>query len=273
MQGRKGALASSSRILMPRLYGFLALLVAATPAAAAQQQTFHGEYTVSFLGLSVARASFDSRYDGDLYTIDGSVSAAGLARLFDDTKGTLKASGRFAHDRAAPVAFRADYVSGSKKSMVDIRFADGKVASTRVLPPPKKRGADWVALGAGDLKGVTDPIAATAVKADSPDHVCGRTVKMYDGEMRANLSLTFVSKGKMAVKGYSGATVTCRLGFEPVSGYRKGRKALDFLRTKSRIMVTFAPIGKTGVYAPIYATIGTQIGTITVRARRFEAAG
>ncbi len=36
-------------------------------------------------------------------------------------------------------------------------------------------------------------------------------------------------------------------------------------------MVTFAPLGKTGVYAPIHATIGTQIGTITVRARRFEA--
>ena len=32
-------------------------------------------------------------------------------------------------------------------------------------------------------------------------------------------------------------------------------------------MVTFAPLGQTGVYAPIHATVGTQIGTITVRAR------
>jgi hypothetical protein len=253
--------------------GLFALLVAAAPASATPWQAFHGDYTVSFLGLSVARASFDSRYDGDRYKIDGSVSAAGLARLFDDTTGTLTATGRLSGGRTEPIAFRADYTSGKKKSMVDIRFAGGKVASTKVLPPPKKRGADWVALGRADLAGAIDPIAATVIKAGSLNDVCGRTVKMYDGEMRANLSLTYVSTGKMAVKGYSGPTVTCRMGFEPVSGYRKGRKALDFLRAKSRIVVTFAQIGQTGVYAPIHATVGTQIGTITIRARRFEATG
>ena len=33
------------------------------------------------------------------------------------------------------------------------------------------------------------------------------------------------------------------------------------------MMVTFAPLGQTGVYAPIHATVGTQIGTMTVSAR------
>ncbi|TIO88432.1 MAG: DUF3108 domain-containing protein, partial [Mesorhizobium sp.] len=69
-----------------------------------------------------------------------------------------------------------------------------------------------------------------------------------------------------------GDTVTCKMGFEPVAGYRKGRKALDFLKNKSRMMVTFAPVGQSGVYAPIRATVGTQIGPLTISARRFEAA-
>jgi len=251
----------------------LAVFAVALPAvaSAAGPESFRGEYTVSFLGLSVARATFESRYEGDSYSIDGSVSSAGLAQLFDDTRGTLKASGRFSGSRIEPQAFRADYISGKKASLVDIRFADGKVVSTKVLPPPKKRGKDWVALDLVDLKGVTDPIAATVLHADSLDHVCGRTVKMYDGEMRANLTLAYVEKGSISVKGYKGPTVTCRMGFEPVSGFRQGRKALDFLKRKSRIQVTFAPLGQTGVYAPIYATVGTEIGTITVRARRFEA--
>ncbi|MBN9270654.1 MAG: DUF3108 domain-containing protein, partial [Mesorhizobium sp.] len=106
---------------------------------------------------------------------------------------------------------------------------------------------------------------------DSPDKVCGRTVKIYDGEMRANLTLTYQSKGTISVPGYKGDTVTCRLAFEPVSGYRKGRKALEFLKNRSRILVTFAPVGKTGVYAPIRASVGTQIGPLTISARRFEA--
>ena len=58
--------------------------------------------------------------------------------------------------------------------------------------------------------------------------------------------------------------------FRPVSGYRKTKRALDYLKNESRILVAFAPLGKTGIYAPIHATVGTQIGTITVAARRFE---
>lgn len=259
--------------LSPRNLKVAAAMLAfgiAGQAHAAGPESFRGDYTVSFLGFSVARATFSSTYDGSSYSIDGSVSSAGLATLFDDTRGTVKASGRFAGGQPRPKVFRADYTSGRKSSLVDIRFADGDVTATRVRPSPGKRGNDWVPLGAADLRAVADPIAASVIRASGLDNVCGRTVKMYDGEMRANLSLVPVSRGTISVKGYQGDTVTCRMQFDPVSGYRKGRKALDFLKNRSRIMVTFAPLGQTGVYAPVYATVGTEIGTITIRARTFE---
>ncbi|AZO21465.1 MULTISPECIES: DUF3108 domain-containing protein [unclassified Mesorhizobium] len=254
------------------IVALFALTVPTTSFAAASPQAFKGEYTVSFLGLSIARATFSSRYEGDAYAIDGTVSAAGLGRLFDDTKGTISSKGTISGQQMQPRAFRADYTSGKKASVVDIRFANGGVASTEVIPPPKKRDPkSWVPVGDGDLKSVLDPMAATVIHADSLDKVCGRTVKFYDGEMRANLSLTYASKGSISVPGYKGDTVTCRMGFEPVAGYRKGRKALEFLKNKSRMMVTFAPLGQSGVYAPIRATVGTQIGPLTISARRFEA--
>lgn len=259
---------------MSRPVAFLAALATVASAAlsgAAQAGTFRGEYTVSYLGLTVVRASFESRYDGDTYTVDGRVAAAGLARLFDDTSGTLKATGRVTERRVVPQSFRADYTSAKKASLLDIRFSGGAVASTTVLPPPKPRPSDWVAVAAGDLRGVLDPTATTIVPAPDLDSVCNRTIKTYDGEMRADLVLSPVSKGKISVPGYDGPTVTCRMQFEPVSGYRKGRKGLQYLRTKSRILVTFAPLGQTGVYAPIRATVGTEIGPLTVTARRFEA--
>lgn len=249
------------------------LAVAAPPssAAAAERQDFRGDYTVSYLGLPVARASFESRYAAGSYEIRGSVSSAGLAQVFDDTHGTLVTSGRLLDDRIEPSSFRADYKSGKKASLIDMRFAGGKVVDTKVVPAPKKRGKNWLPVDPVDLAGVADPIAATVVVADSIEKVCNRTVKMYDGEMRANLKLALVSKGSISVKGYSGPTVTCRLNFEPVGGFRKGSKGLDFLSRKSVIQVTFAPLGKTGVYAPVYATVGTQIGTITVSAQQFKA--
>lgn len=254
---------------VPILLAFALAMVPSLSIAAAK--TFSGDYSLSFLGIPVAKATFDSSYEGESYEVKGKVSSAGLAAFFDDTRGTISSRGSFGGGRTRPRAFRADYVSGKVSSLVDVRFSGDNVSSTEVVPPPKKRGKTWIPLGAGDLRAVADPIAATVIKASSLDKVCGRTVKMYDGELRADLRLTEVSRKKMSIKGFSGETVTCRMGFQPVSGYRTDKKALTFLRDRSRIMVTFAPLGETGVYAPIYATVSTEIGTITVRARRFEA--
>ena len=59
--------------------------------------------------------------------------------------------------------------------------------------------------------------------------------------------------------------------FQKVSGYRTDRKALTFLRGRSRIMVTFALLGKIDLYSPIYATVSMQTSPIPVRARHCEA--
>ena len=251
---------------------FLALAIALLPSQVlAAGKSFRGDYALSFLGIPVAKATFESSYDGNSYAVNGTVTSAGLAAFFDDTRGTISTRGSLGDGGMRPRAFRADYVSGKKESLVDIRFSGDRVTSSQVVPAPKKRGKTWIPLGTGDLRGVTDPIAATIIRAPSLDKVCGRTVKMYDGELRADLKLTPVSTREMSVPGFKGQTVTCRMGFQPVSGYRTDKRALTYLRDRSRIMVTFAPVGETGVYAPIHATISTEIGTITVKARRFEA--
>ena len=76
-------------------HALVAVLSVALPsvAAAASPQSFKGEYTVSFLGLSIARSTFSSHYENGAYAIEGSVSAAGLAKLFDDTRGTISSKG------------------------------------------------------------------------------------------------------------------------------------------------------------------------------------
>jgi hypothetical protein len=246
-----------------------ALAVLVMPAAA-DAPAYRAEYAISFLGLTVARVNFDSRIDGDGYATNGQVASAGLGAFFYDTHGTLTASGRFG-ERVEARGFRAEYSYNDKPTLVDIGFSDGNVVKVVNDPPLKKRGKDWVPIRAPDLRSVVDPVAATLVMADRLEDVCKGGARMFDGELRADLKLSFVKTGTMSVQGFDGPTVTCGLKFTPAAGYRKGRRSLEYLSTKSRIVVTFAEIGETGVYAPIHATIGTQIGTITVRARRFEA--
>lgn len=245
------------------------VLASAVPGSAGPKApVYRGEYTLSFLGLPVGRVTFDSRVDAKGYSIEGEASAAGLGAIFYDTTGKLTASGHFA-DGIKADRFRAEYRYDEKPTLVDIRFAGGDVVEVVNDPPLRKRGKDWVPIGPDDLKSAVDPVAATLIKVDRLEDVCKGGARMFDGELRADLALSYVKTGEMSVDGFEGPTVTCRLKFTPAAGYRKGRRSLEFLRTKSRIMVTFAEIGETGVYAPVHATIGTQIGTITVRARRF----
>jgi hypothetical protein len=246
---------------------FLVALVVTVPAPRKEGlQSFTGVYSVTFLGIPVAHSTFNSTFKDNSFSVKGVLSAAGLAQLFDDTQGSVSAAGRFAGDRTQSTAFRVDYTEGKKSKMTSIRFKDGSVTRTENV-----RGKDWVPLSNAHLRTVTDPLSATLVRADSLSEVCGRTIKIYDGELRFDLTLTHESTGTMAIDGWEGETVTCNVRFEPVAGYRKGRKALDYLKKRSRMTITFAPLGTTGVYGPVRATVGTQIGPITVQARRFEA--
>jgi hypothetical protein len=255
---------------------FLPVLAVALSAASASAQggagSFQSEYSLSVLGLTVARSSFSSTFRGDRFSVRGSIASAGLARIFDSTTGTIATSGRFSGGKARPESFASDYVSGRKAQRTEISFSGGNVARTVNVPPLKKRGSDWVPVAPADLRAVTDPISATLVRTDDPRRICERRIKMFDGEMRADLVLSYSSTEPVSIAGYQGKAVFCSARFVPVAGYRKGHRSIEYLRNRSRIAIAFAPVGTTGIYAPIYATVGTQIGTVTIRARKFEPA-
>lgn len=241
-----------------------ALAIAGTATAA---ETFSGVYTVSYLGLPIARSTFTSTFDGDDVRISGSVISAGIARIFDSTTGSSSFAGRIGPEGVIPAAFTTSYKSGKKSQRTSITFVDGNVAKTVNVPPTKKRRR-WVALRAGDLRAVSDPISATLIRARSASEICDRTIKVYDGEMRANIVLGHVSKRD--VPGYGEEAVTCSAKFVPVSGYRPDSSSLAYLKNRSKITIAFAPLGKTGIYAPVYAAVGTKIGTVTVTAHRTQ---
>jgi hypothetical protein len=243
------------------------LVAAIAGAVSAQAETFRGEYTIYIYGLPIARSTFESDVSRDRFTIDGTVASAGLAEIFERTRGSASASGRFAGERTQAEAFRMQYSEGRRKQMTALGFRGGTVVKNENVPPLKKRGDKWVPVRAEHLRGVIDPLSAGLVRADSPDEVCGRTVKLFDGEFRLDATLQPVATPS-AAKDYGDEVVTCRVSVTPVAGYRKGRRALDYLKNKSRIIVSFAPLGTTGVYAPVYATIGTEIGTVKVLSRR-----
>lgn len=252
--------------LSPALGFTLAAMVAgwAASSAAAETRAFRADYSVTLLGLPVARASFDSRFEGGRFRIEGSLSSSGIARLFDDTDGTTRVEGVIRDGNVRPGAFSANYVSGRKKGSTAIRFSGGTVESVAIHPPEKRDPKTWVAVSAEHLKAALDPLSATLIVATKPTEVCNRTIPFFDGELRADLKLAPASEP-------NDERVTCSVRFEPVAGYRAGRKQIEYLKNRSRISITFAPLPGAGVYTPVDASVGTQIGTLRIQATRIEA--
>lgn len=259
----------SRTILASLVCGSLTIPARAAPAP--EPQTFKADYAVTIYGLTVARSQFTSRVSPDSFKLEGSISSAGLAVIFDNTKAKTVATGRFSKDATLPDDYSVSYTFGKKVKRTTLAFADGKVSKVTNVPPLQKRGKDWVPLSGKDLLAVTDPISAVLVRAPSLDQVCRRTIKVFDGELRADLKLSPVGTGPVDTDVYKGDAAVCSGKFVPISGYRPGNKSIRYLRDRSDIRITFAPLGETGVYAPIHATVGTQIGTVTFRARQIEA--
>ena len=236
----------------------LAPLTLGSAAPAPAEQSFRADYSVTLLGLPVARARFDSTFTQRDFRVEGSLSSAGIARIFDKTSGTTKVEGRIGRDGVQPRSFSSAYKSGKKQSRTSIRYSGDTVASVSNTPEPR-RGANWVEVRQSHLKAVLDPISSTLIRTSDPARVCNRTVQVFDGEMRADLKLT--PRGEP-----QGERVVCDARFVPVAGYRQGRKQIEFLRNESRITITFAKLGDTGFYTPVDASVGTQIGTLRITA-------
>lgn len=243
------------------------LLSAAHPAQAAVE-LYSAEYSITFLGIKVASSTFTSAVSDSNFRLVGSISSAGLGAMFDSTKGTTVSEGRFENSVTRPYSYVVEYNYGKTAKRTTLSFSGGRLTGMVNVPELPARRPDWVKVTDADLKSVADPISATLVRASGPGKVCGRTISFFDGELRADIVLT---PAQSKPDGLGKGVVACDAKLVPISGYHANNASVKYLRTKSRMQIAFAPLGKTGVYAPVYASVGTQFGPVTIRAERISA--
>ena len=243
-------------------------LAGAPPVLAAS--TFKSEFAITLYGLPLANTRFTTVVEDASFTIDGSVKSAGVGALFDDTKGIVAVSGLVAKSGARALSYSLTYVSGKKNKSTSIGFSGGSVVSTRNVPPVRKKG-EWIDVTPEQLKAVSDPLTGMIVRASSLAEACNRTVRVFDGQTRADFVMSLARQRHYRTKGFKGEVAECAVKFVPVSGFQKGKKQIEYLRKNKNIRILLAPVGATGLYAPIAARVGTTVGTVAVDAVRFEA--
>jgi hypothetical protein len=256
------------RMLSRLLPGALCLFAALGSAGGAETLNLSTRYNVSLIGLPVGRATFETEINGSSYSVDGTLTSVGLADIVSTVKGTSSVSGRIGGDRLVAGSYGLDYTSNRKRFRSSIEFRSGRVTSVSAEPkaPPNK---DYIPVSQKELRSVVDPLSGLMIKpGKSEDDLCGRTLPFFDGWSRLDMKFSPNGRKPFSTDGFDGDAVACKVRVEPVSGYKPTSKGVQFI-AKQTMEIWFAPIGATGIYAPVYARVPTEIGPLTFRAAVF----
>lgn len=244
---------------------FGAALAASSLPAAAETRSYTADYTATFLGIPVARATFTSTIanDGGL-EMRGSWQSAGLARVFSRTSGNANLSARVNGRRVEPQNFQVAFNSGGRPDGVAIRFQEGSAVAVNHRRPEPDRRSTYIPITPEHLRSVVDPLSATLVRASSPGEVCNRRLSVFDGWLRADIQLRPVSTGPLPR--HEGEGAVCAGSFAPVAGFNADSRDMRHMRDSGDISITYAPLGDTELYAPVDASIGTRVGVVRISA-------
>lgn len=236
-----------------------------SPSLAAEAR-HTSEYSINLGILPIAKASFSTRMNGPNYSISGSFSSAGLASVLADISGKTTISGAKRGHRLQANTYSLVYKDGKRVRTYDVVYRNGNVTSTTVKPEPKARPDNWVNVKDGDLRSVLDPISGLIIPAGA--RICPSRLPIYDGESRLDLVLSPSGTKPFKTNGFSGDAVVCKARYVPKSGYRQGRKDIEYLKSIS-MEIWFAKSDNMDVYAPVYAVIPTRVGQVYITATKY----
>jgi hypothetical protein len=243
-----------------------AFLLAGVTTSFAAETRHTSEYSISLGVLPIAKATFLTRLDGKGYSISGSFNAAGLVSIVKDISGKTTVSGTMRGNRMQASQYSLVYKDGDKTRTYEVRYRNGNVTGTTIRPEPKARPSNWVAVGDRDLRAVLDPISGMIFPVGG--RVCPSRLPIYDGESRMDLVLSSKGVQPFSTNGFKGDAIVCTLRYVPKSGFRKGRKDIEYLKSIS-MEIWFAKADSVNVYAPVYARIPTKVGPVYITATKY----
>ena len=248
----------------------LGLLIGPTGA----QGKLEARYAASVAGIVVGRGSWSIEIGQNQYTAAASGRVVGLLKILSNGEGTAAAHGAIEGGRLLPATYSSRVTMDDKVDEVRLALTAG-VITEAMAEPPMPPSTDRVPISDAHRRGVLDPMTAELMAVSgsgdpvSPE-ACRRTLPIFDGRQRFDLTLTFKRFDHVkAEKGYQGPVVVCMVSYQPVAGHRPGRAAIKYLMATRDMEMWLAPIAGTRVLVPFRASVPTFIGQAVLEATQF----
>lgn len=243
-------------------------------ASAAQAESLRATYALSIIGVPIGAADAAASIENGAYKVDIGLRLSGLAAMVTKAKGAATANGVIANSSVLPNAYANTTANSNETRTVRMGLNAGAVRAVEISPPFLDMD-ERVPVTAAHKASVLDPVSALvmSVPAGQPlvgQAACDRTIPVYDGLVRFNVSLFYKGVRNVQAKGYSGPVSVCSARYTPISGYKLDSQSTKFMADNRDIEVWLAPLEQAHVVAPFYIKIGTKSGTLVIQAVDFH---
>lgn len=271
---RRTAAAALGRHLSAAARRAVVVAIAASAAGAAQSETLKASYTLSLIGISIGHASASGVVEGRNYRVDISMKTSGLASLVNDSRGAATASGGFSRNGPTPSSFASTTSNQWETRTVRMTLSGNSVRAAQVEPTP------WdlpirVPVTEGNKAHIIDPVSALIMAVPQGESLvgpaaCNRTIPVYDGVTRFDVSLAYVETRAVETKGYTGPVSVCAARYTPIAGHRPDSTSTKFMAENGDMNVWLAPLPSAHVVVPYRIAVRTSAGMLTIEAAEFR---
>ena len=236
-------------------------------------------FNVKFGSLLIGQMSFDIDADKINYVLRGKGRTKGIAEWFASGNAIIKSQGELAGDKVVAASHMISVTDKKTTATLDMALEQGNVINVAMKPDRTKRhlAPNHIEITADELKNVIDPASTLVVPvpwevANNPLSVCGQLFRVYDGETRYNMQLSYKRNARIKTTGYNGYAYVCRLKYIPVAGHRKNHRNSKRMADNNDMEIWLAPIAATNLFTPIRIVVPTWLGSFYAEPEYFGPA-
>jgi hypothetical protein len=269
MTGRNG----KARVLVLTLgLGWAAVFGAA--GASSRADEFHARYTVSLAGFHIGELAATGAVGRANYRVNLNAKLTGVAALVSNLRLALASTGALRKGGLAPSTYATTSANSQGVRTVRMALDAGNVKAVEIFPPFEDREGR-VPVTEANKRDILDPTSALimAVPEGEPlvgPAACNRTIPVYDGYVRFDITLRYAGVRQVEVNGYSGPVSVCAARYTPIAGHKRDSKSTRFMAENRDIEAWLAPVARSHVVVPLHVALMTLAGHIDIDAEDFS---
>lgn len=250
---------------------FALLALSAPPLCA---DVLHARYSVSLIGLTIGDAKATGKLEPGTYRVDLNATLTGFAAMISTLRMAFVSTGVLHKGLIAPASYATTSGNAAMTRTVRMALNAGNVKDVDIAPPFEDREGR-VPITEANKRNILDPASALIMTVPPGEPLigppaCNRTLPVFDGFARYDISMSYVSNREVNVPGYSGPVSVCAARYRPIAGHKLQSASTKFMAENRQIEVWLAPVERAHVVVPFHVSLMTLAGIATIDAVEFS---